>query len=795
MQLEFYFLDITYEVQGREPVIIIWGITRDGKRIVIKDKRFRPYFYAVVKEGCELDKVVSSIKSLSDPSSPILNVDVLDKKFFGKPVRAVKITTLIPEYVRKYREVIRKLDCIEDVVEADIRFSLRYVIDHDLKPCSWHIAEVREVHREPRFRVDAEFEIEGSIYSSEDTSPPSDLRILAFDIEVLSEAGSPKPHRDPVVVIGVMNSNGDVKQFIAKDRDDREAIASFINYVRNYDPDIIVGYNSDSFDWPYLLERSKILGLELDISRKANSPPSTSTYGHVSIAGRISFDVYHFAEEIQEVKIKSLENIADYLGVMKKDERVLIDYTDMPAYWKDPSKREIILKYNLDDVKSTYGLGMKFLPFAMNLSSLTGLPLDQVGAASVGFRVEWFLMKQAFMYGELAPSRIERPYEPYRGAVVLNPLKGVHSRIAVLDFTSMYPNIMIKYNIGSDTIVKNGCDHNRHNVAPEINVCFNREPPGFFRRVLESLLELRRRIRSEMKKYSVDSVEYRVLDERQRAVKIIANATYGYMGWVGARWYCRECAEAVTAWGRETIRKAISIARELGLKVIYGDTDSLFVEYDEAKLKKLIEIVEKELGFEIKIDKIYEKVFFSEAKKRYAGLTIDGKIDIVGFEAVRGDWAEVAKDVQEETIAILLKEGSVSRAVDYVREVIGKLKEGSIPFEKLVIWKTLGKELEEYAAEAPHVVAARKLMKMGYKVGVGDKIGYVVLKGAGKVSERVEPYVSTKNLSFDKIDINYYIDKQIIPAALRVLEYFGVTENQLKKGTTTKTLFDFGKKS
>ncbi|MEM1833198.1 MAG: hypothetical protein QXG06_03105, partial [Desulfurococcaceae archaeon] len=72
MQLEFYFLDITYEVQGREPVIIIWGITRDGKRIVIKDKRFRPYFYAVVKEGCELDKVVSSIKSLSDPSSPIL---------------------------------------------------------------------------------------------------------------------------------------------------------------------------------------------------------------------------------------------------------------------------------------------------------------------------------------------------------------------------------------------------------------------------------------------------------------------------------------------------------------------------------------------------------------------------------------------------------------------------------------------------------------------------------------------------------------------------------------------------
>lgn len=796
MLIEFYFLDISYEVLGREPHILIWGISRDGKRILLRDRRFRPYFYAIVKDNCNVEQVVQKLKTISNPSSPIERVEVVNKKFFGKVVKALKIYTVIPERVRDYREIVSKLDCIENVAEADIRFSLRYVIDHDLKPCSWHIAEVKEVVKKPQFRIDAEYEIVGEIRSMNDHTRPKDLRVMAFDIEVYSESGSPKPNRDPVIVIGVMNSEGLIKQFVAKDMDDREVIKSFVEYIKEYDPDIIVGYNCDAFDWQYLVERAKHLGIKLDVGRRVDAQPSTSTYGHVSIAGRINFDVYHFAEEIPEVKIKSLDNVADYLGVMKKSERVNLSYEDIPIYWSDPSRRNLVLKYNVDDVKSTFGLAEKFLPFAMSLSSLTGLPLDQIGAASVGFRVEWYLMKQAFIYNELAPTREERPYESYRGAVVLNPLKGIHNRIAVLDFTSMYPNIMIKYNIGPDTLVRDEeCDENKHYVAPEVKRCFSKEPPGFFRKVLTTLLEVRRRIRDEMKRLDPDSIEYRVLDERQRAVKVIANATYGYMGWLGARWYCRECAEAVTAWGRRTILRAIDIARSLGLKVIYGDTDSLFVEYIEDKVKEFIKKVEEELGFEIKVDKVYDKVFFTEAKKRYAGLTIDGKIDIVGFEAIRGDWAEVAKEVQEKTIEILLREGSISKAIDYVRDVVKRVKEGRINVEKLIIWKTLGKELDDYDAEAPHVVAARKMIKLGYKIGSGDKIGYIVLKGSGKVSDRVEPHVVVRNLSFDKIDTNYYIDKQIVPAALRVLEYFGVTENQLKTGLSYRSLFDFGKKT
>ena len=791
MEVEFYVLDVTYEIVGGEPHIIIWAITRDGERVVLRDRTFRPYFYTVLSDHSSAQNIVSRVKAIVEPPSPILNVELVDRKFLGKSVNALKITTLIPEYVRKYREKVKQIPGVLDVVEADIRFSMRYILDKGLRPCGWHTAEVSELRPTQSFRVQEEYEVVGEIRSLEDSTPPRDLRVMAMDIEVYTEHGSPKPQRDPVIVIGVATSNGDVQQFTSESLVDKSAIQEFTNYVLSYDPDIVLGYNSNNFDWPYLLERSNYLGVKPDVSRRKGTTLSTSTYGHISIPGRLHVDLLNYAEEIPEIKLKSLDVVAEYLGVMKRSERVLIDYTDIPKYWKDPEGRELVLKYNLDDVTSTLKLGEKFLPFAMQLSYVTRLPLDQVGPASVGYRLEWFLMYEASRRGELIPNRIEKESEPYRGAIVLKPIPGVHSNIVVLDFTSMYPNIMIKHNIGPDTIERGEvCSEETHYIAPEVNHCFKKEPEGFFKNVLSRLLELRRKIREEMKKYPPGSPEYVLLDERQRAVKILANATYGYMGWVQARWYCRECAEAVTAWGRQLIKGVIEKASQLGLKVIYGDTDSLFVTHDPEKIKALIGFVEQNLGFDIKVDKVYVRVFFSEAKKRYAGLLEDGRIDIVGFEAVRGDWADIAKEVQEGVVEILLKKGSVEEAVEYVRRVVSDLTQGKIPLEKLVIWKTLTKPIEEYEAEAPHVLVAKKLMRLGYKVEVGDKVGYIIVKGSGKISERAEPYILVRDPRI--VDVEYYIDRQIIPSALRILEYFGVSETQLKKiQAGRKSLFDY----
>jgi DNA polymerase I len=788
LKLRFYLLDVSYEIHSGIPVILLWAVAEDGRRVLILDRGFRPYFYAILSEDVPEQEVVGKIKLLSRGDSPIIGVEITTRKYYGKPVKVARITTVKPEAVREYREAVKKVRGVVDVLEADIRFSMRYVLDNDVTPCQWYEAEVEPVEGVTGYRVNSVYSLVGKPRLLDRAIPPR-LRVLALDIEVYNPRGATDPSRDPIIVIALANSEGEVRILTASDGptpQDRELLKEFINYVLTYDPDIVVGYNSNRYDLPYLVERASKLGIALDIGRVRGGIPRPSVHGHYSIPGRLHVDLYNFAEEIPEVKIKSLDVVAEYLGVMKRSERVLIPGHEIYRYWDDRSKRKTLLDYARDDVVSTLRLSEKFLPFAMQLSSLTGLPLDQVGAASVGYRLEWYLMRAATKMGELIPNRVEREYEPYRGAIVLEPKKGVHENIAVLDFTSMYPNIMIKYNIGPDTFVEGECSNCY--VVPGLGYSFRKEPPGFYKSVLETLLKLRKAVREEMKKYPPDSPEYRVLDERQRALKVLANASYGYMGWVGARWYFRQGAEAVTALGREIIKRAVELAEKLGLEVIYGDTDSLFVT-NKPEVQKFIDEVMRVLELEIKVDKVYRRVFFTEAKKRYVGLTEDGRVDIVGFEAVRGDWSEIAKEVQENVARIVLETGSVGKAVEYVRSVVQELRQLKVPMEKLVIWKTLTKSLEEYEVSAPHVAAAKRLISAGFKVEKGDKIGYVVTRGAGSVSSRAVPYFMAKP---SEIDVDYYVKHQVIPAALRILEYFGVTEKQLEVASRAgRTLFDF----
>jgi DNA polymerase I len=368
---------------------------------------------------------------------------------------------------------------------------------------------------------------------------------------------------------------------------------------------------------------------------------------------------------------------------------------------------------------------------------------------------------------------------------VLKPQAGLHENIAVLDFKSMYPNIMIAYNLSPDTYVSPSEQVPQSEVfeAPEVKHRFQKEPSGFYKEVLSYLIGVRGEIRAKMKALSAKSVGYQVLDARQKAVKVITNAAYGYAGWVGARWYRKPVAEAASAWGRYTILAAIKMAEEAGLKVVYGDTDSLFVTYDEKKTRELERQIEQKLGLDVEHGKVYTRVFFTEAKKRYAGLLPDGSLDIVGLEVIRGDWAEVARKVQERVLEIILKEQSTEKAADFVRRVIAELRQRKVPFRDLIIWKTLTKPVDEYKIKAAHVEAAKALRSKGWTMTVGDKVGYVILAGKGRLYDKAKPYVFAV---YDEVDVEYYVSKQVVPAAARVLEFFGVNEDDLlrpvKKG-------------
>jgi DNA polymerase I len=791
MKITFWLLDVNYEVKAGAPELWLWGITDSSKRILIIDRGFVAYFYAVLKKGFDAAKAAERIETEGNAS--VLRVEIVARKFFGKRVEALKIYCKNPDVMPKLARELRGFEGIENCFEDDIRYSMRYLIDNHLVPCAWHEMEVTEEEVTKPIQVDKIY-LAQSVPKLIDKDEVPLLRILGFSTVYYSREGSPRPERNPVIILTVATNGAEHKQFLSKeDRDDMPLLEEFMNFVRDFDPDIIVGYGVNGQDWPYLIERCDKVGLRLCVDR-VGTEPHTSVYSHMSLTGRAGLDLADYAGEFPEVKVKTLLNLAEYLGVLKISSNVIIEEVDFADYWDDTKKREDLKRFSLDNALRVVSVTNAIIDFAIQLSGLVGLPLDHVGTAAAGFRVEWFLIKHTHEIDELVPKRVEQPYVPYAGGLVLAPKSGLHEEIAVLDFKSMYPSLMIAYNLSPDTYIwpDDPVPADGFYEAPEVKHRFRKEPPGFYKEILTYLIEVRDEIRARMKKLDPSGTEFRVLDARQKAVKIITNAAYGYAGWTGARWYVKPVAEAAAAWGRSTISRAINMAREAGLEVVYGDTDSIFVKYDSKRVLKLSKDIKREIALEIKPDKIYTRIFFTEAKKRYAGLLPDGELDIVGLEVMRGDWAEIAKQVQENVLDVILKEKSPENAVAVVVRYVSKLRQKQVPFHDLIIWKTLTKQVEDYEVNAPHVEAAKMLRAKGWSLTVGDKVGYVIVAGKGRLFEHVQPYVFA---SINDVDIDYYISKQIVPAAARILAFFGVGEEELlksvKEDKKRKRLDDF----
>jgi len=501
------------------------------------------------------------------------------------------------------------------------------------------------------------------------------------------------------------------------------------------------------------------------------------------------------------VKVKKLENVAEYLGVLKKSGRVNLSPREITACWIDSSPsssaRQQLYEYAKADAVSTLGIAEKMLPLQIELSRMVGYPLDELTKMGRGRQVESFLTAEAFKKGELVPPKrgAEKTFE---GGFVLPPEKGVHEDVIALDFSSMYPTIMISFNVSPDTFVEpNEAEEEESDlyVAPEVGHAFKKAPEGFFKRIMSDLITRRKAIKAEMKKYDKTSNEYRLLDIQQQSVKILTNSFYGYTGWSAAKFYKRECAEATTAWGRHFIKRAVTVAEERGFTVIYGDTDSIFAKLTDArgdvedrreaileKAKEVSERISKELPLELEIQDFFKSIFFTGKKKRYAALTDKGEIVVRGLEVRRGDWCELAKEVQTKVIDLILREKDPAAAVKYTRGVIQGLKEGKIPLDKLIIYKTLTRKISGYETKQAHVIAAERALASRIVYEVGSKIPYVILKGVGKTSDRAFPVDLIERSEGNEmtaegrryqIDTSYYVQHQVIPVAHRVLQLFG----------------------
>ncbi|TMI26623.1 DNA polymerase II [Candidatus Bathyarchaeota archaeon] len=772
MKRTFWLLDLNHETYQGKSSIWLWGITHDGKRVLVTDSNYRAYFYLLPREGQDSEHLRKSLEE-EKPHPTIENATIEKKKLLAEERFVLKIFCKNPEFLeRAARDTLKKTGAAA-TYEEKLRSAIKYQYDFGIKPCQWYEVDTSSSTIDPK-----DYSVQETLTATDHPKPiskeePPRLDLFSFSLLSVSKTGAPSPIRDPIQIIGWRTSKAENEVLQTKADSDDETIREFGGHVSKTNPDFVLTFDGNSVHWPYLVKRADKTKTPLRVGRDGG-PPHQSLYGHYSLIGRANVDLLNFADDLYAVKNKTIEDVAKYLGIELSSQNP-IDETAYFEHWSNLNQRKNLVKHVEEQTEAILKIGQEAIDYVIQMSALSGLPPDQVIAAAVGFRVDNYLMMETHNLGQLIPSRMEQPIIPYKGAIVLEPKIGLHDNIASLDFSSMYPSLMIKYNISPDTLVI-GKETDDIFEVPEVAHRFRKNPSGFYRIVLTKLIEARKTTKAELKRTSESDPRYTLLKAREKAVKVMTNAVYGYAGWAGARWYSKEVAESAAALGRETINRAISIAKSLGLTVFYGDTDSLFVNYDEKLVQKFQDEIDRQLGLEINLSEVYKRILFTEAKKKYAGLRIDGQIDVVGLEAVRGDWSNLARDVQNNVLRMVLEDAKPARAAAYVKNLTSDVRSKNLPLSAYVIWKTLTKPVADYEVNAPHVEAAKKMAKEGWSVTAGDKVGFVITKKPGKLYQKAEPHY---RVSTDDIDYDYYVHNQIVPAAARILEVLGVKEDQL----------------
>ncbi|MBS7605037.1 MAG: DNA-directed DNA polymerase I [Candidatus Bathyarchaeia archaeon] len=692
------------------------------------------------------------------------------------------------------------------VWEASIKYYQCYIYDRGLQPGMLYTIKGGELT--PYFHEETERNVDKIVkHLSEDT--PSDLlpyletwvrlleypapkmRRAALDIEVYSPVATrvpdPEEASQPVICASLVDSDGRKRVLLLKREgveegdlnlppdvtiefydSEKDLIKSIFNALDEYP--FVITFNGDDFDLNYLYHRAKNLGFsKSDIPIEKGQKICLLRYSvHIDLYRFFlnkSIQIYAFGQKYRNV---TLDEVARAL--LGKSKITLtkpfseLSYGDLARYCLNDAKITMELtSYNND-------LVMKLL---LILARISRMPMEDVSRQGVS---KWI---RSFMYYEHRRRNMLIPNsediiaargttvtkaiikgKKYMGAIVVKPVPGVHFNIAVMDFQSLYPSIIKVYNLGYQTV---RCVHEecKDNLVPETTHWVCKKHRALESALIGSLRDLRvkwYKPKSKDKSLQADQREwYNVI---QSALKVILNASYGVFGAEIFDLYCPPAAEATAAIGRNIITLTIRKARELGIDVIYGDTDSLFLKNPSPeKIKELSEWAEKVLGMELDIDKYYRYAVFSYRKKNYLGVLDDGSVDVKGLTGKKRHMPLFIKryfDIIEDILSRVKTPGEFEIAKKdiegIIRECYTKLKNrewGDI--NDLAFEVVLGKPPEAYTKTTPqHVKAALMLQVRGIELKAGDTIRFV--------KTIREPFVKPVQLASSKeIDVDKYI--------------------------------------
>ncbi|MGC8651716.1 MAG: DNA-directed DNA polymerase [Candidatus Micrarchaeia archaeon] len=778
----------------------------DGNTYEVLDSNFKPYFYLAPQAGVG-EKEILAISAM-DNNKPIsaTGIEKEKRQLFGKYSNVYKIYTKLPSGVPKLSSAMQQLG---KCYEYDIPFAKRYLIDSGIMPLTYYRIVVS--------RRGGMLQVVSMEKLSEDKEVP--LNVLCFDIEVYNPLVRTRPEHDPILMIsysynsrgkrgkGVITYKGIGEEHVIVVKDEKSMLARFSELLNELDIDIVTGYNSANFDVKYMLERAKVLGVDFSMSRFEGDThiESHGLLERVKISGRVHVDMYNVAKFIATVgatekvlKFSDFKLKTVYEAISSK-KKVMVEKKDIYKMWDGGADelRELAV-YNLNDSEALHEVFDTFIPIMVELSKTTYNTLSDVCVSTTGQLVEFMLMRYAHVFGELIPDKPtdgeirQRLANPIEGAYVKVPSPGIYSNLAILDFRGLYPSIIISHNIDPSSINPSASDY----YESPIGTRFDKSRKSIMPTILKQLIDQRAVVKKLYKK-DPDNVN---LASRSQALKIVANSFYGYLGYARSRWYSRECAASVTAYGRQYIKMAMDNATTAGFEVIYGDTDSLVILIGSKAKSDVLDFMSRfnkmlPESMELELEDFYTRGVFvgkktareqSGAKKKYALISESGRIKIKGFELVRRDWSNIARETQRRVLETILKEGSIDKAVAIVKETVQKLNEGKVPISELAISTQLRKGIDAYDAKSPELAAAQKAIRNGLKTREEVEhavISYVITKHGSSISDKAELSEFAQDY-----DASYYINHQIIPATMRILKELNMSEEELAGAGKQKKL-------
>ncbi len=722
----------------------VWIITQDGKRLHLRDK-FRTRIYVSCKKnemnelflGVLAEDFVDSYRFVQKYASPtaseksrVLEVVLKD---YSKTSFLVRRFLKAGRYLR-YR-----------VHNCDLKPSQVYLYERDLFPLAF---------------VEVEFGRNGLKYRLLDSVkridyPVPPLRIAKFRLEV-SKKNRLAAFNEPLEK-AVLSVEG--KEVIVDSGEESDKLLQIVKAVRELDPDLILSRGGDSFVFPYLVHRAFINNVLGSFVLSRDGSP---------------------------------------LVAEKKKGRSYFSYGR--TFYRAPTRR-LYGRVHIDE-SNTFILRESGVEGLIEIARSCRVPLHRAARSSIGTSMSSLQNYQAVKDGYLVPRNkhvgeaFKSAYQLLvgdRGGFVYEPKMGIHEGVGEVDFSSMYPSLMAKYNISAETVLCDCCPDSRLRI-PELGFHICEKRRGIVPKVLEFAVTKRLRYKRLVKETEDEELRD-VYDKRQSALKWILVTCFGYLGYKNAKFGTVDGHMGVCAFGRDALLTASHIAENKGFQVIHGIVDSLWLKRKGASsedYENLAQEIAEKVDLPLDFAGLYKWIVFLPSKihpnvpvlNRYYGVKEDGSLKVRGLEVRRRDTPKFVYDAQMEMIKKLSSaddaKGFVEKipdALQVVKKYRKKLLDDEVPVWDLIVTKRLSKDLEDYTQKVSQMIAGEQLKKEGFVVSAGKSVKFLFTSAKNK---RYRRRVKAKELIEESTnpDVRKYL-LLLYSSASNILTPFGYSSEMI----------------